>query len=107
MKKIAIVVALMSAVAVVGCKKDGEGGGGGGGGAAAAGGDIGVKECDDYIAKYSACLSKMAPEAKTAMEGAFKQTKDAWKQAAATPEGKAGLANACKAAADAIKATCP
>jgi hypothetical protein len=103
MKKIVVVLALMSAV-TVGCKKDGEGGGGGG---AAAGGDIGVKECDDYIAKYSACIAKMAPEAKTAMEGAFKQTKDAWKQAAATPEGKTGLANACKAASDAIKATCP
>jgi len=106
MKKIAIALVLLSAVAV-GCKKDGEGGGGGTAAAAGGGGEIGVKECDDYITKYSACIGKMAPEAKTAMEGAFTQTKAAWKQAAGTPEGKASLATSCKAAMDAIKATCP
>jgi hypothetical protein len=98
----------MSSVVTVGCKKDGEGGGaaaataGGGGG-----GEIGVKECDEYITKYSACLGKMPAESKAAMEGAFTQMKTAWKQAAATPAGKEGLVAGCKAATDAIKATCP
>lgn len=114
MKKIAIALALMSSVIVVGCKKDGAAAPAGGGtaapvaaAAAGGGGDIGVKECDEYITKYSACLGKMPAETKTAMEGAFTQMKTAWKQAAATPAGKDGLVAGCKAAMDAIKATCP
>ena len=33
----------------------------------------------------------------------MEQTKAQWKQAAATPEGRAGLAMGCKAATDAAK----
>ena len=72
-------------------------------GTAAAGADIGVAECDDYIKQYTACLGKMPAAAKTAAENAFKQSKDAWKAAAATPAGKDGLKTACKAALDAMK----
>lgn len=68
----------------------------------AAGGDVGVAECDDYIKKMEGCMGKMPAEAKTAMEQGFKQSKDAWKQAAATPQGKEGLKTACKAALDAL-----
>lgn len=69
---------------------------------AAGGGDVGVAECDDYIKKMEGCMGKMPAEAKTAMEQGFKQSKDAWKQAAATPQGKEGLKTACKAALDAL-----
>ena len=70
--------------------------------AAAAGSDIGVVECDDYLKKMEACLGKMPAASKAAMEQGFKASKDAWKQAAATPAGKEGLKTACKAASDAM-----
>ena len=72
------------------------------GDAPAAGGDIGVAECDDYIKKMTACVDKMPAASKAAMEQGFKASKDAWKQAASTPQGKEGLKTACKAAADAL-----
>jgi hypothetical protein len=70
----------------------------------ASGDKIGVPECDDYIAKYEACINAKVPESmratvKSSMETARKQ----WKDLAATPQGKAGLATACKAATDAAK----
>ena len=68
----------------------------------AGGGDVGVQECDDYIKKMEGCMGKMPAEAKTAMEQGFKQSKDAWRQAASTPQGKEGLKTACKAALDAL-----
>lgn len=73
---------------------------------AATGGSIGVKECDDYIAKMESCLGGMDATAKAAYEASFKQTKDAWVQAASTEAGKAGLAQACAAAANAMPANC-
>ena len=71
---------------------------------AAAGDKIGVEECDDYIAKYEACISAHVPEAsRAAMKTAFEQSRAAWRQAASTPQGKASLAQACKTARDAAK----
>jgi hypothetical protein len=59
-------------------------------------GDFGVKECDDYLRKYLACIDSKVPEATRAMvRQSLDQTKASWKQIAATPQGKAGLANAC------------
>jgi len=115
-KNFAMLMIVGCIVALAGCKSESSGGGSGGSekkeaaavaAPAAGGGDIGVKECDDYIAKYSKCLEKMPAEARTASEAAFKQAKDGWKAAAATPEGKASLATACKAMADASAAACP
>jgi hypothetical protein len=69
------------------------------------GGDkVGVPECDDYISKYEKCIGDKVPEAARAqMKGAFDQMKDAWRKAAATPEGKTGLATGCKMALDGAK----
>jgi hypothetical protein len=72
--------------------------------AAPAGDKTGVEECDDYLAKYEACVNSKVPEAARAtMKSSFEQTRAAWRKAAATPQGKAGLAQACKAARDAAK----
>jgi hypothetical protein len=76
-----------------GCKKKEE---------AAAGGSIGVAECDEYIKKYSACIEKMPAAAKPTAEQGFKAQQDAWKAAAATPQGKAALKTGCKATLDAV-----
>lgn len=65
---------------------------------------IGVPECDDYIAKYEACVSGKVPEmARGALNSTLKSARDAWRKAASTPEGKAGLAAACKQATEQAK----
>ena len=65
---------------------------------------IGVPECDDYIAKYEACVNGKVPEmARAQFNSAMKTARDAWRKAAATPEGKAGLAAACKQATEQAK----
>jgi hypothetical protein len=70
---------------------------------AAAGGDIGVAECDEYIKKMSDCSGKLQPEAAGPMKESMETMKKAWKDAAATPEGKTALASGCKQALDAAK----
>ncbi len=66
--------------------------------------EFGVPECDDYMSKYVACIDSKVPEAARAMvRQGLDQTKAQWKQAASTPEGKAGLAAGCKAASDAAR----
>jgi hypothetical protein len=67
-----------------------------GGALTVASGDFGVPECDSYMKKYVACLDAKVPEAMRApLKQAFDQQKAAWKQAASTPEGRAGLAMGC------------
>lgn len=63
--------------------------------------EFGVAECDDYVKKYLACLDRMSSSARTQARQAFDQTRDTWKQAAATEMGRAALATTCKAASDA------
>ena len=62
---------------------------------------IGVPECDDFIARYEACVSSKVPEI---VRGPFNSTlktwRDSWRQAASTPEGKAGLTAVCKKASE-------
>jgi len=71
--------------------------------AAAAGEKIGIAECDEYIEKYSKCISEKVPEAsRKQMQDAMDQSAKAWREAAKGP-GKEGLATACKAALDAAK----
>jgi hypothetical protein len=72
--------------------------------ASIADGDFGVPECDSYMKKYVACIESKVPESGRAMlKQGLDQTKAAWKQAAATPQGKAGLAQACVQAETAAK----
>ncbi len=72
--------------------------------AGAAAVQIGVPECDEYLTKYTSCIQSKVPES---MRGTFEQSmnqaRDAWKQAASSPEGKAALAAGCKQALDAAK----
>ncbi len=71
------------------------------------GGDqIGVAECDDYLRKYESCLSDKIPEAaRASLRSSLDATRASWRSAAATPEGRAGLAQACRAARDAARQT--
>jgi hypothetical protein len=72
--------------------------------ASTTGDKIGVPECDNFIEKYEACITGKVPEAARAQFNAtLKQWRDSWRQAAATPQGKAGLAQGCKVAADSAR----
>lgn len=67
---------------------------------------VGVPECDNYINKYTACVSGKVPEASRAqLQASLDQMRQAWKQAASTDAGKASLAQACTAANDAAKSS--
>jgi hypothetical protein len=99
MKRTMVVGLMVALTALLACNKDsasGSGGSGGSGGSAASGGgdSIGVKECDDYMKKWADCYKD--PATKAAAKPGLDQTVAAWKQAAATPQGKAGLATSCK-----------
>jgi hypothetical protein len=73
---------------------------------AVAAGEFGVPECDTYMAKYKACLeSKVPADARPMMKQGFDQTAAAWRQVAATPQGKSGLAAACVQAQTMAKQT--
>ena len=68
---------------------------------AAAPGETGVAECDDYLRKWDSCLAtKITGEAREQVKVALDATREAWKRATATPEAKAGLATACREAAE-------
>jgi leucyl-tRNA synthetase len=70
----------------------------------ASGDKIGVAECDDYLAKYEACLSGKVPaQAKVQFEQALATTRKSWRDLAANPQTKSSLAQACKMANDQAK----
>ena len=65
---------------------------------------IGVPECDDFLTKYEACVTDKVPTAARAQFAAsLKQWRDAWRSAASTPQGKAGLGAGCKMIAEQSK----
>lgn len=73
---------------------------------APAGDSIGVPECDEYIKKYEACLTKVAakaPQVETPLKASFETLRDSWKKAAATPAGKSAMATGCKQALETAK----
>jgi len=60
---------------------------------------IGIPECDDFIAKYEACVSGKVPEAaRASYQTALKQWRESWKKLADNPQTKGTLAAACKQA---------
>ncbi|HEX8635646.1 MAG TPA: hypothetical protein VF703_15975 [Pyrinomonadaceae bacterium] len=65
---------------------------------------IGVPECDDYIAKYEACVSGKVPAAARAQyESSLAQMRQSWRDLAANPQTRAGLAQACKTATESAR----
>ena len=62
---------------------------------------IGVPECDDFIAKYDACVSSKVPEAARAQyKNALAQWRESWRGLAQNPQTKATLVSVCKQAAE-------
>jgi hypothetical protein len=65
---------------------------------------VGVLECDAFIAKYEDCISRAGGPAAEAARDAFKAQREAFKQGAATPAGRAALRSACNQINDALAA---
>ena len=69
--------------------------------ASSSGEKIGVPECDDFIAKYDACVSSKVPEAaRVQYKSAVAEWRKSWKKLADNPATKGSLAAACKQAAE-------
>jgi hypothetical protein len=67
---------------------------------------IGIPACDDYLTKYEACVSGKVPDAARAQyKSSLEQTRKSWREMAANPQTKAGLAKACQMASDQAKQT--
>jgi hypothetical protein len=66
--------------------------------AATATASVGVKECDDYLAKWDACYRD--PVKRAVAQPLFDAMKKKWMQSAADPQGREQLAAACKSALD-------
>jgi hypothetical protein len=71
-------------------------------GANASGDSVGVPECDEYIVMYERCVRKAGGAAAAAAETAFKAQREAFTEAASTPEGKAALKSTCKQMLDSL-----
>lgn len=65
----------------------------------------GVAACDEYLALVEKAVNnpKVPQATKDMYKQSMEQNRTAWKQAASTPQGKAGLETSCKAALDAAK----
>ena len=66
----------------------------------------GVPECDEYIKKYEACLTKIAksaPQVEGPMKTAFEAQRNTFKTAAASAQAKATLPATCKQAMETAK----
>jgi hypothetical protein len=73
---------------------------------ASTGDKIGVAECDDFIAKYEACINSKVPAAQQATyKPAIEQWRKSWKDLAANPQTKGTLASVCKSSLDQAKAS--
>jgi hypothetical protein len=68
--------------------------------AATSGTSVGVPECDDFLAKYDSCTSKVPEMVRAQYENAGKQMREQWKKLADNPQTKGTLAAACKQAVE-------
>jgi hypothetical protein len=89
-----VLLAAFATVALTGCDKGGDKAEGGDKKEGSSGDSIGIKECDDYIAKMSKCLDNMDDAAKGPAKDALEQSKKAWAEAAKGP-GKDTLKTTC------------
>jgi hypothetical protein len=73
---------------------------------ASSGEKIGIADCDDFIAKYEACVTGKVPETVRAQyKAGVEQWRTSWRQLAANPQTKATLAGVCKQAAESARTT--
>ena len=61
---------------------------------------IGIQECDDFIAKYDACLTKVPEMVRGPFKNALTEWRKSWKELAKDPANREKLTTACKQAAE-------
>ena len=67
---------------------------------------IGIAECDDFIAKYEACVNSKVPEAQRAQyKPTLEQWRSSWRSLASNPQTKGTLAGVCKTSLEQAKAS--
>lgn len=67
----------------------------------AAGDKIGVPDCDNFLAKYEACVTDKVPAAnRDQFQASLTQWRASWKQLAANPQSRPTLEAACKSAVE-------
>ena len=72
--------------------------------AATTGEKIGIPDCDDFLAKYEACVTGKVPEvARAQYKAGLEQWRTSWRQLAANPNTKATLVGVCKQAAESAR----
>lgn len=72
--------------------------------ASSSGEKIGVAECDEFIAKYEACVNSKVPEAQRAQyKPTLDQWRSSWRSLASNPQTKATLAAVCKTSLEQAK----
>jgi hypothetical protein len=65
---------------------------------------VGVAACDEFLAKYEACVSTKVPAVQqTSFKGMIDQMRASWTTLAKTPEAKPQLEAACKGAIEQVK----
>jgi cyclophilin family peptidyl-prolyl cis-trans isomerase/HEAT repeat protein len=63
--------------------------------------DVGIRECDNFLAKYDVCVSSKVPErARHEYESALNRWRESWKKLANNPLTRGTLTTACKQAAE-------
>jgi len=63
---------------------------------------VGIAACDDFLAKYEACVAKMPAASQQGVKDSIVQMRAAWKAAASDPSSKAALEASCKGSADSM-----
>jgi hypothetical protein len=64
----------------------------------------GVKNCDDFLTKYEACVTSKLPEAQRATYKAqLDQTRKSWVDMSKNPAAKSAMEASCKQTMDAMK----
>ena len=67
---------------------------------------VGVAECDQYITAYQVCVMEKVPEGQRAtVQASLNRMRANWRRTAATPEGREGLAQTCRAAREQARQT--
>lgn len=57
---------------------------------------VGVAECDEFLQKYERCvMGKVTAAVRQNVSQSLEAMRAAWREAAATPQGRAGLSQAC------------
>jgi hypothetical protein len=94
-----MVLAVLLAASVTACKKkDGAGSGGG---------ETGVAECDDYLAKMDACAKKMGDKGGEGVSKMAKMMRDSWKDDVKDAQKKSLMPEVCKDAVKDMKKSLP